>query len=124
MRGADVAIVVYDVTSKDSSDTVSYWLEELRQSGEDLVIAVVGNKADAVGEREVSADQGRLIAESCGNALFQETSARTGEGVETIFVKAAQAGWEKKKLKDLRKAGVSVNGPDGQGGKEASKCGC
>ncbi len=95
-----MAIVVYDVTSKETADTVSYWLEELRQSGEDLVIAVVGNKADvSAAEREVTAEQGKIIALSCGNALFQETSARTGEGVETVFVKAAQAGWEKKKLK-------------------------
>ncbi len=36
MRGADIALIVYDVTSKETAETVSYWLEELRQSGEEL----------------------------------------------------------------------------------------
>ena len=123
IRGADVALIVYDVTSRESSETVGFWLEELRQSGEDLVVAVVGNKIDTPAEREVTAEQGRLIAQSCGNALFQETSARTGDGVESVFVKAAQAGWEKKKVKDLRKAGVRLGG-EGGGASSGSKCGC
>jgi GTPase SAR1 family protein len=36
MRGADIALIVYDVTSKETAETVSYWVEELRQSGEEL----------------------------------------------------------------------------------------
>jgi hypothetical protein len=78
-------------------------------------------------KKKVSLDQGKLIAQSCG-ALFQETSARSGEGgrdpfstffclvkkketgVETIFVKAAQAGFEKKKQKEQKKAGIGLNG--------------
>lgn len=39
MRGADIALIVYDVTSKETAETVSYWLEELRQSGEELGLA-------------------------------------------------------------------------------------
>ena len=56
-------------------------------------------------------------------ALFQETSAQTGEGVEAIFGRAARAGWDKKKAKDQRKiAGISINS-DG-GSSESGKCQC
>ena len=55
IRGADVAIIVYDVTNSESADAVGYWLEELHQSGEDLVVAIVGNKIDVdEGRREVT----------------------------------------------------------------------
>ncbi len=89
--------------------------------------------------QKVSLDQGKLIAQSCG-AMFQETSARTGEGmrsekmrknqhskksnkpgVETIFVKAAQAGYEKKKHKELKKAGIGLSNA---GAPEEKGCSC
>lgn len=115
-----MAIIVYDVTMKDSLDTVTYWRNELKESGEDLVIAVVGNKVDVVKEREISTESGRVLAESLG-ALFEETSAVTGANVESIFFKAAKLGWEKKQQKEVKRmAGVSLN-DDGAG---ESKCAC
>jgi GTPase SAR1 family protein len=105
---------------KDSLETVTYWRNELKESGEDLVIVVLGNKIDAEKEREISTESGRLLAESLG-ALFEETSAVTGANVEAIFFKAAKRGWEKKKEKEIKRvAGVSLN-DDGQ---TESKCAC
>jgi hypothetical protein len=46
-RGANAAVLVYDITSLDSFDDVKLWLEELRRNmGSDLVIHVVGSKSD------------------------------------------------------------------------------
>lgn len=48
-RGADAAILVYDVTNKSSFDDMSTWLEELKQNcPNDLVIHIVGTKADVI----------------------------------------------------------------------------
>lgn len=53
-RGAHVAILVYDVTRRASFDELESWLGELREKGPiDVVIHVVGAKADLEGQREV-----------------------------------------------------------------------
>lgn len=46
-RGAAAAVVVYDVTSRDSFARAQAWVRELqRQASPGLVIALAGNKAD------------------------------------------------------------------------------
>lgn len=52
-RGAHVAILCYDVTSKKSFEDMGVWLQELKDncgvgSGSDLIIHVVGTKSDVV----------------------------------------------------------------------------
>ncbi|KAK4047258.1 hypothetical protein OIV83_005562 [Microbotryomycetes sp. JL201] len=46
-RGALAAILVYDITNEDSFDDIKVWLDELRRNmSPDLIIHVVGSKAD------------------------------------------------------------------------------
>lgn len=46
-RGADAAVIVYDITSAQSFQTLKNWVRELQQLGpENIVIAVCGNKSD------------------------------------------------------------------------------
>ena len=46
-RGAQAAVVVYDVTSQDSFERAQRWISELRdQANKDIVIALAGNKID------------------------------------------------------------------------------
>lgn len=53
-RGAHVAILVYDVTRRESFAELESWLGELREKGpSDVVIHVVGAKADLEDQREV-----------------------------------------------------------------------
>ncbi|PVU98216.1 hypothetical protein BB559_001731 [Furculomyces boomerangus] len=54
-RGADVAIIVYDITNQDSFDEVDGWVKELKEdpmNGE-TIIAIVGNKLDLAKERRI-----------------------------------------------------------------------
>ena len=54
-RGAEGALVVYDVSKKDTFTLVARWLEELKKGCDsDIVIMIVGNKADLSQEREVN----------------------------------------------------------------------
>ena len=48
------------------------------------IIVVVGNKTDKSENREVSLDEGRDYAKN-NNYLFSETSAKTGDGVYSLF---------------------------------------
>lgn len=46
-RGAAAAIIVYDITRKNTFNTLKKWVQELRTQGPDNIsIAIAGNKAD------------------------------------------------------------------------------
>ncbi|GAB9476521.1 hypothetical protein Gpo141_00013585 [Globisporangium polare] len=90
-RGAAAAIVVYDITRKQSLQTLKNWVKELKQLGPDnIVIAIAGNKSDLEEKREVPASQARAYAEEIG-ALFIETSAKEDRNVSDLFIQISQA---------------------------------
>ena len=48
LRDANAALIVYDVTNKESLDRAKVWIEELRDtSPSELIIFLCGNKLDA-----------------------------------------------------------------------------
>ncbi|KAH7547862.1 hypothetical protein JRO89_XS14G0028800 [Xanthoceras sorbifolium] len=84
-RGAAVAVIVYDITSPDSFNKAQYWVKELQKHGTpDIVMALVGNKADLQENREVSAQDGIDYAEKNG-MFFIETSAKTADNINQLF---------------------------------------
>jgi GTPase SAR1 family protein len=53
-RGAAAAIVVYDITNKDSFNGAKSWVKELQRRGDpNVVIALAGNKSDLEHKRAV-----------------------------------------------------------------------
>ena len=53
-RGAQAAIVVYDITSQDSFHRAKNWIQELTEKATSVkVIALAGNKSDLGAQREV-----------------------------------------------------------------------
>ncbi|NXR21610.1 RAB5A protein, partial [Cinclus mexicanus] len=53
-RGAQAAIVVYDITNEESFARAKNWVKELqRQASPNIVIALAGNKADLANKRAV-----------------------------------------------------------------------
>ena len=56
-RGAQAAIVVYDITSPDTFKRAQAWVKELRQqANQNIVIALAGNKADLAQQRIVETE--------------------------------------------------------------------
>ena len=54
IRDSAVAVIVYDVANRQSFLNVAKWIDEVKQErGENVVIAIVGNKTDLVDDREV-----------------------------------------------------------------------
>ena len=44
-KDAAVAIIVYDITNKNSFETLKYWVNELQTHGlQDVLITIIGNK--------------------------------------------------------------------------------
>merc|ERR1712066_940409 len=61
-RGAIGALLVYDVTRRETFNHLEYWLKEAREHDRDgrMVIMLIGNKCDlAATQREVSEEEGR-----------------------------------------------------------------
>lgn len=84
-RSALIAFIVYDVTKNESFDSVSYWIRELKTNVEEnIVILVCGNKVDLEDKRTVEFQTAQNMATENG-ALYAETSATTGTGVDRMF---------------------------------------
>ncbi|CAI0410980.1 unnamed protein product [Linum tenue] len=80
-RGAAVGVIVYDITSPESFNKAQYWVKELQKHGSpDIVLALVGNKADLHESREDGID----YAEKNG-MFFIETSAKTADNINHLF---------------------------------------
>jgi small GTP-binding protein len=89
-RGAAAALVVYDISKADSFERAKRWVSELhRNASANIVIALVGNKSDLGADREVEKSAAEDYAQE-SHLLFTEASARTGEGVATVFELVAQ----------------------------------
>mmetsp|Transcript_33239 Transcript_33239/g.56783 ORF Transcript_33239/g.56783 Transcript_33239/m.56783 type:complete len:202 (+) Transcript_33239:28-633(+) len=89
-RGAQAAIVVYDITSPSSFERAKAWVSELQVEGNpDVVIALAGNKADMEDSRAISEGQGKVYAEKLG-LVFMECSAKTGQNVKELFNEVAK----------------------------------
>lgn len=85
-RGAVGAMLVYDITKRQSFDHVARWLEELRgHADKNIVIMLVGNKTDLGSLRAVPTDDAKEFAEK-ENLFFIETSALEATNVDTAFV--------------------------------------
>ena len=84
-KGSKGAFVVYDITRKETFDSVDKWIADLKQSGDKkITILLIGNKADLENQRVISKEQGEEKAKSF-NLAFLETSAMNGQNLDTAF---------------------------------------
>jgi len=88
-RGAAVAILIYDVTNRKSFKDISNWLNELLLNcGNKMTIAIVGNKSDLSGKRQVSQKEAQIFAKENG-CMFMETSAKDSTNITKLFEQTA-----------------------------------
>ena len=84
-RNSACAIIVYDISNKESFENIPNWILDCKQNNEyNIHMILVGNKDDLV-KREVSEEQGKRLAEEYG-LKFYEASALTGHNIEEIFI--------------------------------------
>ncbi len=89
-RGAHGIVLCYDVSARDSFSNIRNWMKNCDQHASGTVVrAIVGNKKD-VSERAVSYEEGKRLADEY-QVGFTETSAKTGEGVDDMFMALASA---------------------------------
>jgi Ras-related protein Rab-2A len=89
-RGAAGALLVYDITRRETFDHLASWLEDARQhANPNMTIMLIGNKADLSHRRAVSTEEGEAFARDHG-LVFLETSAKTALNVEEAFLNTAR----------------------------------
>ncbi|XP_054714653.1 ras-related protein Rab-4B [Uloborus diversus] len=89
-RGAAGALLVYDITSRESYNSLSNWLVDARTlASPNIAVLLVGNKKDLEEDREVTFLEASRFAQE-NELMFLETSALTGENVEEAFLKCSK----------------------------------
>ncbi len=84
-REANIIILVYDISRKESFTHIPNWINELTNVNFDnIIFALVGNKIDLNDKREISFEEGEKFAKD-NNFIFQEVSAKTGENFPELF---------------------------------------
>ncbi|KAJ3591456.1 hypothetical protein NHX12_009401 [Muraenolepis orangiensis] len=86
-RGAAGALLVYDITSRETYNALTNWLTDARTlASPNIIIILCGNKKDLDADREVTFLEASRFAQE-NELMFLETSALTGENVEEGFLK-------------------------------------
>ena len=84
-RGTHGCLVVYDITSRKSFESLSFWIEDLKKYCDpNTTIVLIGNKTDLNQQREVSMEEGKAVADQHGIPFF-ETSAKSGNNIHSCF---------------------------------------
>ncbi|ORE16690.1 putative YPT6-GTP-binding protein of the rab family [Rhizopus microsporus] len=91
IRDSSVAVIVYDISNRQSFINTSKWIDDVRaERGEEVIIVLVGNKSDLSDKREVTVEEGEKRAKEL-HVMFIETSAKAGHNVKILFKKIAQS---------------------------------
>ncbi|QHO19638.1 hypothetical protein HN873_035783 [Arachis hypogaea] len=91
IRDSSVAVIVYDVASRQTFLNTVRWIEEVRsERGNDVILVLVGNKTDLLDKRQVSTEDGEEKAREL-NVMFIEASAKAGFNLIALFRKIAAA---------------------------------
>ena len=102
-KGAVGALLVYDITRKETFNHLVKWLSEVKENAsKEITIILIGNKNDLENERQVTYEEGESFAKE-NNLLFLETSAKTSKNITEAFNLSAL-----KILNNIQKTGEEV----------------
>jgi small GTP-binding protein len=91
-KGSKGALLVFDVTRKSTWKELPKWIDETEAAlGLRIPIVLLANKVDLVDERIVSREEALEFVAQNKLIDYLETSALTGENIETAFEALARA---------------------------------
>ena len=114
-RDSHGAVLVYDITDKESFSKVRVWLRELHQVvGENIAVVVVGNKCDLERERKVRKDEAEnwCLENGCAHFLCSaKLGMKVADAYQTVVTRA---------LTNMQHQGGSGSGAGGLTGDASS----
>lgn len=112
-HSADGIAIVYDITNRESFDAVSAWEADVEKMARPEACKIlIANKTDLHGVRTVSQQEGQDLAKSLG-VPFIETSAKSSENVDLMFLNMAKEMKERKEkasFTDIPQSSVNLRG--------------
>ena len=86
-QNASVAVLVYDITRRDTFDKIkNFWIKEIKENApSDIILALAGNKSDNYENEVVNLSEGKKLAKEI-DAIFQSTSAMLSHGIDELFL--------------------------------------
>jgi len=92
-QGSEAIIFIFDLTNPISFNSIENWYNDVIKNMDkplEMIGYILGNKSDLVDERKVQESEGLALAKEL-NLEYLETSALTGNNVEYVFFKIAEA---------------------------------
>ena len=84
-KGAKGALIVYDITRKNTFDNIDKWITDLKLNGDkNICIIILGNKSDLIDKREIKKNDG-IKKDEMYKTAFLETSALNGDNISKAF---------------------------------------
>ncbi|MFX0014764.1 MAG: Rab family GTPase [Promethearchaeota archaeon] len=84
-QGVSGALLVYDLTRKETLEKLPLWIQQLKKFSPDARMYLVGNKNDLIEERQVTSEEGEDAKGRLSVVNFFETSAKTGDHIQETF---------------------------------------
>ena len=91
-NGASAALILYDITNKESLNDVKNWVKIIEKNAVEKVIKImIGTKIDLEGQRVIPFEEAKKLCKKF-NCLGPpiETSSKTGENVEDAFLNVSK----------------------------------
>jgi len=112
VKNADGIILMYDITSQTSFDSISEWMENIRKiKNEQFPIVLVGNKCDLEDKRVISKEEGEDLAKKY-ELPFYETSNKDNINIEEsclVLINKAIKENEKEENKLLKASTIKLD---------------
>mmetsp|Transcript_23958 Transcript_23958/g.42661 ORF Transcript_23958/g.42661 Transcript_23958/m.42661 type:complete len:205 (-) Transcript_23958:329-943(-) len=120
-KGAHGIVLMYDVTDRETFDSISHWLAQIKEHADAQVnVVLVGNKCDIADKRQVATEEGQQLADEYKLKFF-ETSAKANTRVDETFTAIASETRERlMKQESEGTSGIKLNMAPEK--KERKKC--
>ena len=106
-KGAHGAIIVYDITNRDSYNNVHTWLQDIEKfASHGIAKLLIGNKCDSDVHRKVTYDEGKEMADMY-KMEFYETSAKLNTNIQKAFDSLTKGMYDT----ETHLGNISKNGP-------------
>ena len=91
MRNTDIAILIYDITKKETFTSLKEWYKKLIEvvKKENIIIGIASNKSDLLNEQEIDIEEVKKFSEEINVEVFS-TSATKYENIEDLFIKLTE----------------------------------
>eukprot|EP00826_Nyctotherus_ovalis_P064237 TRINITY_DN9418_c0_g3_i1.p2 TRINITY_DN9418_c0_g3~~TRINITY_DN9418_c0_g3_i1.p2 ORF type:complete len:222 (+),score=55.29 TRINITY_DN9418_c0_g3_i1:97-762(+) len=90
-KGSHAAFLTFDITRKETFDKLEEWIADIRENAlPDVRIFLIGNRRDEEDSRQIPTDTAKDFVTKFDLVGYYETSAKSGEGIQELFVEAAK----------------------------------